>query len=126
MPIAATAEQVAIADSVAQFAKRAGTIAAVRGLEAHVADGPRSANRPSLPVAGDLWSGLADLGVFSIAVPEDVGGGGGTVADVAVVVEQLAAVLAPGPILPTLLSRARARQVLARRRRGSAERCSPT
>jgi alkylation response protein AidB-like acyl-CoA dehydrogenase len=103
LPIAATAEQVAIADSVAQLAKRAGTIAAVRGLEG---SGGRagSANHPSLPVAGDLWSGLADLGVFSIAVPEDVGGGGGTVADVAVVAEQLAAVLAPGPILPTLLS----------------------
>ncbi|MDR2986475.1 MAG: acyl-CoA/acyl-ACP dehydrogenase, partial [Nocardiopsaceae bacterium] len=102
MPIAATAEQAAIADSLAQWAKRAGTIAAVRGLES---SGGRasSADHPDLPVAGELWSGLAELGIFSIPVPEADGGGGGTVADVAVVAEQLATVMAPGPILPTLL-----------------------
>jgi alkylation response protein AidB-like acyl-CoA dehydrogenase len=102
LPIAATAEQAAIADSVAQWAKRAGTIAVVRGLES-AGGRASSADNPGLPIAGDLWSGLADLGVFSIAVPEADGGGGGTVADVAVVAEQLAAVMAPGPILPTLL-----------------------
>ncbi len=47
---------------------------------------------------------MADLGVFSIALPEDLGGAGGTVADVAVVAEQLAVALAPGPLLPTLLA----------------------
>ena len=102
MPIAATAEQAAIADSVAQWAKRAGPIAAVRGLE-HFAGRASGADRHDLPVAGELWSGLTELGVFSIAVPESAGGGGGAVADVAVVAEQLAAVMAPGPIMPTLL-----------------------
>jgi 3-oxochol-4-en-24-oyl-CoA dehydrogenase len=101
LPIAATAEQVAIADSVAQWAKRAGAIALVRGLESP--GRASSADHPDLLIAGDLWSGLAALGAFSIAVPEAAGGGGGTVADVAVVAEQLAAVMAPGPILPTLL-----------------------
>ncbi|MGN6794966.1 MAG: acyl-CoA dehydrogenase family protein [Streptosporangiaceae bacterium] len=103
MPIAATAEQAAIADSVAQWAKRAGTIAAVRGLE-RAGGRASSADHPDSAIAGDLWSGLAELGVFSIAAPEEAGGSGGTVADVAVVAEQLAAVLAPGPIMPTLLA----------------------
>jgi 3-oxochol-4-en-24-oyl-CoA dehydrogenase len=103
LPIAATAEQAAIADSVTQWAKRAGTIAAVRSLES-TGGRASSADRPHLPIGGDLWSDLAELGIFSIAVPEESGGDGGTVADVAVVAEQLAAVIAPGPILPTLLA----------------------
>ncbi|HEX7993030.1 MAG TPA: acyl-CoA dehydrogenase family protein, partial [Streptosporangiaceae bacterium] len=103
MPIAATAEQAAIADSVTQWAKRTGTIAAVRRLESTGgrASGP---DHPDRPIAGDVWSDLAELGIFSIAVPEESGGDGGTVADVAVVAEHLAAVMAPGPILPTLLA----------------------
>ena len=99
MPIAVTAEQLAIADSVGQWAARAGTITAVRDLEdrgghAGAADGPATAR----------WAELAELGVFSIAVPQALGGAGGTAADVAVVAEQLAAVLAPGPVMPTLLA----------------------
>jgi alkylation response protein AidB-like acyl-CoA dehydrogenase len=114
LPIAATAEQAAIADSVTQWAKRAGTIAAVRSLES-TGGLASSADHPDLPIAGDLWSGLAQLGIFSIAMPAELGGDGGSVADVAVVAEQLAAVLAPGPILPTLLGGL----VLARSFRGS-------
>jgi len=95
VPIAVTTEQLAIAESVGQWAKRAGTIAAVRDLETRAGQGGG---------AGDRWAGLADLGIFSIALPDDVGGGGGTAADVAVVAETLAAALAPGPVLPTLLA----------------------
>ncbi len=101
MPIAVTAEQVAIAESVAQWAKRAGTIAAVRGLEV---TGGRPGDGSGASQAGDTRTGLAELGIFSIALPAEAGGAGGTVADVAVVAEQLAAVLAPGPLLPTLLA----------------------
>ncbi len=54
--------------------------------------------------AGADWAGLAELGIFAIGIPEEIGGAGGTTVDVAVVVEQLAAVLAPGPALPTLLA----------------------
>ena len=95
MPIAVTTEQLAIAESVGQWAKRAGTIAAVRDLETR---GGRTGG------GGDLWAGLAELGIFSIALPAELGGGGGTAADVAVVAETLAASLAPGPVLPTLLA----------------------
>ncbi len=94
MPIAVTTEQLAIAESVGQWAKRAGTIAAVRELETRAGQGG----------AADRWAGLAELGIFSIALPHDLGGGGGTAADIAVVAEALAAALAPGPLLPTLLA----------------------
>ncbi|HUJ05893.1 MAG TPA: acyl-CoA dehydrogenase [Streptosporangiaceae bacterium] len=96
MPIAQSPEQLALAESVGQWAKRAGTIAAVRGLEK---GGPRSAEH----WAGH-WASLAELGIFAIGVPEDCGGSGGTAADVAVVAEQLAAALVPGPVMPTLLA----------------------
>jgi 3-oxochol-4-en-24-oyl-CoA dehydrogenase len=122
VPIAVTAEQMAIAESVGQWAKRAGPIAAVRRLETRrgrtgavpgadratargqEATGWQEATAGQEAPAGADWAGLADLGIFAIGIPEDIGGAGGTTPDVAVVAEQLAAVLAPGPVLPTLLA----------------------
>jgi alkylation response protein AidB-like acyl-CoA dehydrogenase len=108
VPIAVTAEQMAIAESVARWAKRAGPIAAVRGLETSggrtgAAADPAMARGQEAAAGADL-AGLAELGIFAIGLPEETGGAGGTTADVAVVAEQLAAVLAPGPVLPTLLA----------------------
>jgi 3-oxochol-4-en-24-oyl-CoA dehydrogenase len=108
VPIAVTAEQMAIAESVARWAKRVGPIAAVRGLETSggrtgAAADPAMARGQEAAAGGD-WAGLTELGIFAIGIPEDIGGAGGTIADVAVVVEQLAGVLAPGPVLPTLLA----------------------
>jgi alkylation response protein AidB-like acyl-CoA dehydrogenase len=95
VPIGVTAEQAAMADSISRWAKRAGSIAVVRGLEAR-------AGQTGWPTT--QWSGLAELGVFAVAVPERFGGVGGSIADVAVVVEQLAGALVPGPVAPTLLT----------------------
>jgi alkylation response protein AidB-like acyl-CoA dehydrogenase len=102
VPIAVTAEQMAMAESVGRWAKRTAPVAVVRSMEN---SGGRSAvtDETDLAVPGG-WAGLAELGIFSIGVPEGLGGAGGSVADVAVVAEQLAAVLAPGPVLPTLLA----------------------
>ncbi len=98
MPIALTAEQLAMAESVRRWASRAPAIASVRGLEA--SGGVTGGSDPARPGwAKANWAALAGLGVFSIALAE-----GGSVTDVAVVVEQLAACLAPGPVLPTLLA----------------------
>ena len=99
MPIAVTTEQLALAESIGQWAKRAGTISAVRELGTR---GGRSGDHEKGVTT--RWAELADLGIFSIALPESLGGAGGAAADVAVVAEQLAAVLAPGPIMPTLLA----------------------
>jgi alkylation response protein AidB-like acyl-CoA dehydrogenase len=98
VPIAVTTEQLAMADSIGQWAKRAGMIAAVRELETTSGHTGRAA------WAAANWATLADLGVFSISLPSAEGGGGGTTSDVAVVAEQLAAALTPGPVLPTLLA----------------------
>ena len=76
MPIAVTAEQAAIADSVGQWARRADSIALVRGLEVR-------AGRTDWPARE--WPGLVDLGVLAIAVPERLGGAGGSATYVAVV-----------------------------------------
>ncbi|MFQ6399020.1 acyl-CoA dehydrogenase [Nocardia sp. KC 131] len=50
------------------------------------------------------WPALADLGIFHVAVPEDAGGAGGSVADLAVLVEQAAHDLVGGPVLATALA----------------------
>ncbi|HUC55765.1 MAG TPA: acyl-CoA dehydrogenase [Streptosporangiaceae bacterium] len=98
MAIALTPEQLALAESVAQWAKRANTIPAVRDLETL---GGRSGQEPW---SAANWHGLTEAGVFTITVPESEGGAGGSVVDVAVVTEALALTLAPGPVLPTLIA----------------------
>lgn len=50
------------------------------------------------------WPALADLGIFRVAVAEDAGGAGGTVTDLAVLVEQAAHDLVGGPVLATALA----------------------
>jgi alkylation response protein AidB-like acyl-CoA dehydrogenase len=100
VPIAISAEQRALQASIRDWAQQAGTLALVRTLE----PGTERGTPPSeAPWAGH-WAALADLGVFSIALPEPAGGAGGTVADLAAALEQLAVALAAGPVLPTLLA----------------------
>ncbi|WP_433682170.1 acyl-CoA dehydrogenase family protein [Nocardia sp. CA-119907] len=50
------------------------------------------------------WPGLADFGIFRVAVAEAAGGHGGSVADLAVLVEQAAHDLVGGPVLSTALA----------------------
>lgn len=52
----------------------------------------------------EYWPRLADLGIFRVAVPEEAGGAGGTVGDLAVLVEQAAHDLVGGPVLSTALA----------------------
>src|SRR5258706_9153770 len=101
VPIAVTAEQMAIVESVARWAKRAGPIAAVRGLETSggrtgAAAGPAMARGQEATAGADL-AGLAELGIFAIGIPAETGGGGGTTPPFAVRVEQIAAPPAPAP-----------------------------
>jgi 3-oxochol-4-en-24-oyl-CoA dehydrogenase len=95
--IAISEVQLAIQDSVRDVSKRAGVLATVRALE------------PGAAEPGDwrtLWPDLATLGLFAIALPERLGGVGGTLADQAAAVEQAAEDLVPGPVLPTVLAAA--------------------
>ena len=52
----------------------------------------------------EFWPGLVRLGVFSIAVPEESGGAGGCVSDLAVLIEQAAHDLVGGPVTATALA----------------------
>ncbi|MCU1659086.1 MAG: acyl-CoA dehydrogenase, partial [Pseudonocardiales bacterium] len=50
------------------------------------------------------WTELAELGLFAVALPGAVGGAGGSVADLAVMLEAAAEALVPGPVVTTALA----------------------
>jgi alkylation response protein AidB-like acyl-CoA dehydrogenase len=52
----------------------------------------------------DAWADVVRQGVPSIAVPAELGGGGGSVLDVAVATEACAYGMVPGPVLGTVLA----------------------
>jgi alkylation response protein AidB-like acyl-CoA dehydrogenase len=109
VPIAATEEQLALQAAVRDWAKRAGTVSLVRELEPAGPGGSAEPGGPGQPWAAGAdgwrhWAELTALGVFAIALPDSVGGAGGTVADVAAALEELTLSLAPGPVLPTVLA----------------------
>ncbi|MBU9766855.1 acyl-CoA dehydrogenase [Mycobacterium sp. TNTM28] len=85
-------EQFAARDLVRSWAAAAATAAAVREAE-HDADAWRGP-----------FQGLAELGIFSVAVPEEQGGAGGTVEDLCAMVDEAAAALVPGPVATTALA----------------------
>jgi 3-oxochol-4-en-24-oyl-CoA dehydrogenase len=111
LPIAITAEQLALQASIREWAKRADSIGLVRGQEPGdalraAADGDASgvATVGQAGVAAAHWASLAELGVFGIAVPVASGGTGGSAADLAAALAALTDSLVPGPLLPTLLA----------------------
>jgi alkylation response protein AidB-like acyl-CoA dehydrogenase len=54
--------------------------------------------------AAENWKELAELGVFGLTAPEAAGGMGLSLADAAVVAEELGAALVPGPLVATILA----------------------
>ncbi|MEE6177013.1 acyl-CoA dehydrogenase [Mycobacterium sp. 050134] len=92
-----TEEQSAARALVRDWARNAasgpGGTAAIRAME----QGDRDAWRP-------VFAGLADLGIFGVAVCEDDGGAGGTVEDLCAMVEEAAKALVPGPVATTALA----------------------
>ncbi|CAN5669388.1 acyl-CoA dehydrogenase [soil metagenome] len=87
------AEQLAARDLVRSWAAGAGAIAAIRDIE----QGKPDAWRP-------VFAGLTELGLFSVAVPEDVGGAGGSIGDLCAMVDEAAAALVPGSVAPTAVA----------------------
>ena len=88
-----TDEQFAVRELVRSWAASSGAIAAVRSVEQGDPDAWRSA-----------YDGLAQLGTFGVAVAEDLGGGGGSVEDLCVMIDEAAAALVPGPVATTALA----------------------
>ena len=100
MPIAVTPEQLALQQSIRDWAERADPLALVRRLEpgSPPGAGPGSPGGAVLAEADGCWHDLASLGIFSIALPAGAGGAGGTVTDLAAALEQITYALVPGPV----------------------------
>src|SRR5262245_42110540 len=94
MGIALTEEQVALAESVRQFLAR------------HVKTGQTRAEFDDLAagVWPAVWGALKSQGLLGIHLPESYGGEGAGVVELAVVVEEAARSLLPGPFLTTVLT----------------------
>jgi len=93
VPSTITDEQFAARELVRDWAASAGTTAAVRDIE----QGKPEAWRP-------VYDGLADLGLFGVAIPEDCGGAGGRIEDLCAMVDEAAKALVPGPVATTALA----------------------
>ena len=85
-------ERAEVREMVRSWAVASGSIAAVRAAEENGADAWRGP-----------YGGLVELGTFGVAVPEDLGGAGGSIADLCVMVDEAAAALVPGPVATTAL-----------------------
>jgi 3-oxochol-4-en-24-oyl-CoA dehydrogenase len=88
-----TDEQLAARELVRDWAAGSGAAAAVRDIE----QGEPKAWQP-------VFDGLAGLGLFGVAVPEDFGGAGGNIEDLSAMVEEAAKALVPGPVATTALA----------------------
>ena len=86
-------ERFAVRDLIRSWAPTSGASAAVRAVER----GDRDAWRAP-------YDGLAQLGIFGVAVPEERGGAGGSVEDLAAMIDEAAAALVPGPVATTALA----------------------
>jgi alkylation response protein AidB-like acyl-CoA dehydrogenase len=95
MPIGVTEEQAALHESVRGLLSRHCPPEVVRAT----LDAPDE----QLPA---FWSQLADAGVLGLHVPEEYGGSGATLVELAVAAEELGRAAAPGPFLPTVLASA--------------------
>jgi alkylation response protein AidB-like acyl-CoA dehydrogenase len=88
-----SSEQFAARELVRDWAAGSGATEAVRDIE----QGEPKAWQP-------VFEGLAGLGLFGVAVPEDCGGAGGSIEDLCVMVEEAASALVPGPVATTALA----------------------
>jgi 3-oxochol-4-en-24-oyl-CoA dehydrogenase len=88
-----TSEQFAARELVRSWAARAGTVHAVRDVEQGKTDAWRTAYR-----------GVAELGIFGVALPEEHGGAGASADDLCAMVDEAAAALVPGPVATTALA----------------------
>lgn len=94
MPIALTDDDRALADSAAEVCKRRSPIAVTRALATELAGGH----------PGPAWADLTAQGLLTLHLPEEVGGGGAGLMELAVVAEQFGRHLLSGPWLPTVLA----------------------
>ena len=97
MTIGLTEEHRALRDSVRAFAARNAGPDIVRKAVDSADEGS------ALP---SFWPALADQGLLGLHLPEEFGGAGYGLVELAVVVEELGRAMVPGPFLPTTLAAA--------------------
>ncbi|MBE1530815.1 acyl-CoA dehydrogenase [Actinomadura algeriensis] len=95
MTIGLTEEHRDLRDAVRAFTARQVTQAAVRTAV--------DAGREKVP---PFWDDLAAQGLLGLHLPEDLGGAGYGLLELAVVIEELGRAMTPGPFLPTVLASA--------------------
>jgi alkylation response protein AidB-like acyl-CoA dehydrogenase len=95
MSIGLTDEHVELAASLRKWAAGCGGVDATRAAEGDAA-----------AAFADVWQAVVAMGVTGIGLPEAVGGGGGSIVDVAVALEACAHELVPGPLLGTAVAAA--------------------
>jgi alkylation response protein AidB-like acyl-CoA dehydrogenase len=88
-----TDEEFAVRDMVRSWAASSDSISAARAVE----QGDQEAWRAP-------YRGLAQLGMFGVAIPEELGGAGGSVEDLCLMMDEAAAALVPGPVATTALA----------------------
>src|SRR6187551_2848532 len=88
-----TDEQFAARELVRSWAGGSNAVKAARDIEQGNPDAWRTA-----------YTGLAQLGIFGVALPEECGGAGGTVDDLCAMVDEAAAAMVPGPVATTALA----------------------
>ncbi|MEO6792885.1 MAG: acyl-CoA dehydrogenase [Mycobacterium sp.] len=93
MSVTTTDEQLAARELVRDWGITAGSAEAIRAVE----QGEPDAWRP-------VFAGLADLGLFGVAVAEELGGAGAGITDLCAMVDEAAKALAPGPVASTALA----------------------
>jgi alkylation response protein AidB-like acyl-CoA dehydrogenase len=93
MGIGLTEEHEALADAVRGWAERNAPVSVVRAT--------LDTDEESRP---GFWAGLADQGVLGLHVPEEYGGQGAGLLELAVALETLGHAMVPGPFLPTVLA----------------------
>ena len=94
MPIALTDDQLALAEAVAKLSARHCDTTQTRARLEDFAAGRRPA----------AWSAFADQGLLGLHLPPSHGGDGAGLVELATLVEETAALLVPGPLLPTVLT----------------------
>ncbi len=95
MSIGISEEHAELASSMAEWAGSEGFLDQVRKVESDPDTGFDAA-----------WASLSEMGIPTIALPEQVGGGGGTALDAAVALEAVAGSLVPGHLLSTTVAAA--------------------
>jgi alkylation response protein AidB-like acyl-CoA dehydrogenase len=91
MDLSLTDDQEALREAVSRFLAKASSPERVRAAEPGGFDEA-------------VWRGLVEMGIPTMGVPEADGGGGASLADLAVVAEQAGAALAPVPIIEAMVS----------------------